>query len=184
LQTDYAALFVLRCVQSSGSSSTVTLAIGVVADIATTAERGRYIGYATAGILLGPAFGPLIGGLLTQYLGWRSIFWFLTIVAGIVFVIFVIFFPETCRAIVGNGSIAPKGWNLSALNWSQARRQKKAGRPTEALNEQKNKAQAARRIPNPLDSLRILFENEGGLVLLFSAVLFAGFYAIMGAIPS
>lgn len=180
------ALFILRCLQSSGSSGTVTLAIGVVADIATTAERGTYFGYATAGVLLGPAFGPLIGGVLTQYLGWRSIFWFLTIVAGVVLVIFVIFFPETCRAIVGNGSIPPDGWNMSALNWNQMRRQKKAGstQPVEALEELKSKARAARRSPNPADSLRILFEKEGGLILLFSAVLFAGFYGIVGAIPS
>lgn len=186
LQTSYTALFILRCVQSSGSSGTVTLAIGVVADMATTAERGRYIGYATAGILLGPAFGPLIGGLLTQFLGWRSIFWFLAIVAGIVLVVFLVFFPETCRAIVGNGSIPPKGWSMSALNWNQLRRLRQAGpgHATEALEEMKNEAKATRRTPNPADSLRILFEKEGGLILLFSAVFFAGFYGIIGAIPS
>ncbi|MCJ1245381.1 hypothetical protein MMC30_002585 [Trapelia coarctata] len=186
LQTNYAALFILRCLQSSGSSGTVTLAIGVVADIATTAERGTYLGYAIAGVLLGPAFGPLIGGVLTQYLGWRSIFWFLTIVAGVVLLIFMIFFPETCRAIVGNGSIPPNGWNMSALNWNQLRRQKttSSDQPIEALEELRTKARAARRIPNPADSLRILFEKEGGLILLFSAVLFAGFYGIVGAIPS
>ena len=157
-----------------------------MADIATTAERGRYIGYATAGVLLGPAFGPLIGGLLTQFLGWRSIFWFLTIVAAVVLVLFVGFFPETCRAIVGNGSIPPKGWNMSLLNWNQIRSQKKAGagESTEALEELKNKAKAARRTPNPMDSVHILLEKEGGLVLIFGAVLFAGFYGIVGAIPS
>ena len=164
----------------------MTLAIGVVADIATTAERGTYIGYATAGLLVGPAFGPLIGGVLTQYLGWRSIFWFLTITAGVVLVIFLVFFPETCRAIVGNGSISPNGWNMSALNWNQMRRRKKAGadQSAEALEEMKQKARAARRTPNPADSLRILFEKEGGFILLFSAVLFAGFYGVASAIPS
>jgi MFS family permease len=62
LQTNYAALLVLRCVQAAGSSATIALSIAVVADIATSAERGKYMGYATAGILIGPAFGPTLGG--------------------------------------------------------------------------------------------------------------------------
>ncbi len=68
LQNNYAALFVLRCLQSSGSSGTVALANAVVADIVTSAERGTYIGYVTVGALAGPAFGPVIGGK-SQYLG-------------------------------------------------------------------------------------------------------------------
>jgi MFS family permease len=62
LQTNYAALLVLRCVQAAGSSGSIALSIAVVADIATSAERGTYMGYATAGILIGPAFGPVLGG--------------------------------------------------------------------------------------------------------------------------
>ena len=43
-QNNYAALLVLRCLQSSGSSGTVALGSGVVADIASSAERGSYMG--------------------------------------------------------------------------------------------------------------------------------------------
>jgi hypothetical protein len=48
LQNSYAALFILRCLQSSGSSSTIALGNGVVADIATSSERGTWMGYATS----------------------------------------------------------------------------------------------------------------------------------------
>ena len=75
LQTNYAALLILRMVQASGSSGTIALSIAVVADISTSAQRGKYTGFATAGILLGPSFGPTIGGAMAQYLGWRSTFW-------------------------------------------------------------------------------------------------------------
>lgn len=49
LQNNYAALLVLRCLQSSGSSGTSALAQGVVSDLATRAERGKYIAYMTIG---------------------------------------------------------------------------------------------------------------------------------------
>ena len=78
LQDSYAALIVLRCLQSAGISSSVALSAATVADIATKEERGSFMGFVMAGSFMGPAVGPIIGGLLAQYLGWRSIFWFLT----------------------------------------------------------------------------------------------------------
>lgn len=44
LQNDYAALLLLRCLQSTGSSGTVALGTGVVADIASSGERGKFMG--------------------------------------------------------------------------------------------------------------------------------------------
>lgn len=67
----------------------------VVSDIATAAERGKYMGITLAGSLLGPAIGPVIGGLLADFLGWRAIFWFLVILGAAFLLVFAIFFPET-----------------------------------------------------------------------------------------
>ena len=44
LQDSYAALFILRCLQSTGSSGAIALGYGVVADMSTSAERGSYMG--------------------------------------------------------------------------------------------------------------------------------------------
>lgn len=71
------------------------MASGVVSDVATASERGAYMGFTLAGSLLGPAIGPVLGGILAQFLGWRSIFWFLVILAAAFLVVFAIFFPET-----------------------------------------------------------------------------------------
>lgn len=95
LQNSYAALFVLRCFQSTGSSATIAMCSAVVADVATASERGKYMGITLAGSLLGPAIGPVIGGVLAEFLGWRAIFWFLTIMGSAFMVVFAIFFPET-----------------------------------------------------------------------------------------
>jgi MFS family permease len=44
LQDNYAGLFLLRCLQSTGSSGAIALGYGVVADVSTSSERGTYIG--------------------------------------------------------------------------------------------------------------------------------------------
>lgn len=97
-QKSYAALLVLRCFQSAGSSGTNALAYGVIADIATLAEeRGKYLGPAAAGVMVASALGLTIGGLLAKTLDWRAIFWFLAIISGSYVVIFALFMPETSR---------------------------------------------------------------------------------------
>lgn len=179
LQNNYAALFVLRCLQSSGSSGTVALASAVVADVVTSAERGTYMGYAIMGALVGPAFGPVIGGLLCQYLSWRSVFWFLAILAGVIFSIYLLLMPETCRKVVGNGSIPPQRWNISLLAYIKLRAQRKAGGiDTEGQTLSHNGR------PNLFKSIKILFDKESGLVLLYSGLLFTGFYMIVTSLPS
>ncbi|RAL04653.1 putative citrate synthase [Aspergillus ibericus CBS 121593] len=79
LQHSYPALLILRAIQSCGSSGTVALASAVAADVITSAERGTYMGITSLGTILAPSVGPLLGGLLSQYLGWQAIFWFLAI---------------------------------------------------------------------------------------------------------
>lgn len=109
LQRSFAALMVLRCIQSAGTSSTVAISVSVAADVSTPAERGKYMGLVTSGTAMGTAIGPVIGGILSHYLGWRSIFWFLAILVGMYMVPLVLWFPETGRNIVGNGSIRAQG---------------------------------------------------------------------------
>lgn len=94
LQHNYAALMVLRALQSTGSSATVAIGSAVMADITTSAERGGYITAVQASAQFAPALAPVLGGILTQFLGWRSTFWFLAIAAGVFLVIYLPFAPE------------------------------------------------------------------------------------------
>lgn len=71
LQNSYVALLILRMLQSAGSSGTMALADGVVGDCIVSAERGQYIAFASLGSILGPTVSPILGGLLSQYLGWH-----------------------------------------------------------------------------------------------------------------
>lgn len=107
LQNNSAALMVLRCLQSSGSSVTVPLAADIVADVSTRAERGRFIAYASLGVTLGPALGPIIGGLLIHFLDWRAVFWFLAIFTSALAPAYFLLVPESARSVVGRGDIPP-----------------------------------------------------------------------------
>jgi MFS family permease len=105
----YYQLVILRCLQSTGSASTIAIGAGVLGDITTREERGGYMGIFQAGLLIPNAAGPIIGGALAGTLGWRAIFWFLVIYCGVFFTVMVLALPETLRSIVGNGSVPVKG---------------------------------------------------------------------------
>jgi multidrug resistance protein len=94
LQHNYAALMVLRALQSTGSSATVAIGSAVMADVTTSADRGGYITALQASVMFAPALAPVLGGILTEFLGWRSTFWFLVIGAGVFLLVYVPFVPE------------------------------------------------------------------------------------------
>lgn len=94
VQNSYPALMVLRAMQSTGSSATVAIGNAVIADFTTSAERGGFIAAVQASIMFAPALATTLGGILTQFLGWRSTFWFLVIATGVFLLIYVPLVPE------------------------------------------------------------------------------------------
>ncbi len=124
-------------------------------------------------------FLTIFAGLLSQFLGWRAIFWFLTIFAGVTVTVFVFFFPETCRKVVGNGSLPAQQWNISLLSYYHLRKQREAG----IEGEQKTRLSFKSR-PNPLNAVYIVCEKESGIIILYAGTLFAGFYMVLTGLPS
>ena len=191
LQNSYGALFVLRCLQSTGSSGAIALGYGVVADVSTSSERGKYMGIVGAGTMMGPALGPVIGGILAQFLGWRSIFWFLVIVAGGFLVPFTLTVPETGRNVVGNGSVPPQGWNMTVFEWLRLRREQKSAtglsRSETAESRRLAQAQLAKgrklRWPNPLKTVHIIMEKDMAMVLFYNSLIYTAFFDMMASIP-
>lgn len=189
LSKNYASVLVVRCLQSAGSSTTVALNQAVVADIITSAERGQYIGITVIPVVLAPSLGPVLGGLLSQYLGWRAIFWFLCIAAVVVLAPMLFFFPETCRRIVGDGSIRPPVWHRTFWQLIKEarlrRRRRREENGLERTSTEVSKAPTFRfTVPNPWLSIKLLFRRELALLLFYSGIIFAGFYGIATAMPS
>ncbi|KKA19748.1 hypothetical protein T310_6260 [Rasamsonia emersonii CBS 393.64] len=183
LQDSFAALLVLRCLQSAGSSGTVAFGYGVIADVTTTGERGKFMGPMAAGVMVAPALGPVIGGLLAQFLGWRSVFWFLVIISGSYLVVYVVLVPETSRKIVGDGSVPPQEWwRMSLLQYWKARQQQQQ-QARRAVRESSNR-QRKISFPNPLRSVAILAEKDGLVIITYVGLLMFANLVLMTSTPN
>ncbi|KAH8693414.1 major facilitator superfamily domain-containing protein [Phaeosphaeriaceae sp. PMI808] len=83
---NFAVLLIFRGLQAAGSASTVSIV------------RNFSI-----------AIGPVLGGILANFFGFRSIFVFLLILSSLTLIAIIIFLPETLRSIAGNGSLRLTG---------------------------------------------------------------------------
>lgn len=172
LQRDYAALLVLRCLQSAGSSGTIALGYAVVADVTSPAERGRYMGFVQCGVNVGPALGPTLGGALSQYLGWPSIFWFLAIFVAVWLCPWIFTVPESCRNVVGNGSVVPpRPWNRPVMDLLR-------GGKNRSWQVERTDTKPKLRFPNPLKTLVVVRDKESCLILLTCTLIYLQFILI------
>ncbi len=67
-------LLVSRVFQGIGAGTTFNNSVAILTSVFPQEERAKALGISQAGTYLGISMGPLIGGLLTEGLGWRSIF--------------------------------------------------------------------------------------------------------------
>ncbi|WVQ78691.1 hypothetical protein IAT38_000778 [Cryptococcus sp. DSM 104549] len=171
----YWLLLVLRALQSTGGSAVISIGYGAVADVAEPRERGKYAAFFQVGAMAGPAFGPLLGGVLADTLGWRSIFWFLAIATGVVLVPLILFLPETLRSLVGDGSIPPPTLNSSPIMLYQRRKMERE------LRERGEEGEKVERPPpkpyQPLSAFMLLFNPEIILINIFVSLIYLEFYS-------
>lgn len=74
ISTSVVALISFRILQGIGSAMTFGTAVAILTSAFPVRERGKALGINVAAVYLGLSLGPFLGGLLTQYCGWRSIF--------------------------------------------------------------------------------------------------------------
>lgn len=67
-------LILSRGFQGIGGGMLMSMAFTTIGDIFTPLERGRYQGYTGAVWGLSSVVGPLVGGFLTDHVGWRWVF--------------------------------------------------------------------------------------------------------------
>ncbi|MDT0351432.1 MFS transporter [Pseudonocardia charpentierae] len=90
------SLIAFRALQAVGGSMLNPVAMSIITNVFTErAERAKAIGVWGSVLGLSMALGPLLGGLLVDTVGWRSVFWLNVPVAVAVVVLTVRFVPES-----------------------------------------------------------------------------------------
>jgi EmrB/QacA subfamily drug resistance transporter len=83
LSQNMAMLILFRGIQGIGAGALFPIALSVIGDLYTPAERGRYQGLFGAVFGISFIIGPALGGLLTDFVSWHWIF-YVNIPVGIV----------------------------------------------------------------------------------------------------
>ncbi|MGU3494245.1 MDR family MFS transporter [Xanthobacteraceae bacterium A53D] len=75
LAPDMLTLILARGLQGLGGGGLISLAQTIIADIVSPRERGRYQGYIASVFMASSLAGPVLGGVLAEYVHWSMIFW-------------------------------------------------------------------------------------------------------------
>lgn len=209
-KSSYAALIVLRAVQSLGASAVLSVNYGTVADVCVPAKRGEMLGPVLAAGNLGTCVGPIVGGWIAlKSGGFRWAFWALVIFGGLMLTALAVLLPETARNVVGNGSISDSEWNQPLWKIFQhrwPRRSTSKDHPTNndldihtnidkcdstARRNSNQEMSTANRTPtrslkikSPLASIRVIFYLDTCLTIWLSSSYYALWYCIQASIPS
>lgn len=69
------SLILFRIFQGFGAGVMFATGLAIVTSVFPIEKRGMALGIVAGATYLGLSVGPVVGGLLTHYLGWQSIFW-------------------------------------------------------------------------------------------------------------
>ena len=81
-------LIISRIVQAIGATGTTANGIAIITRFTTSKNRGTAIGWNSIFVAMGLTLGPILGGVLTQRLGWQSIF-MINVPVGIIGLLYV-----------------------------------------------------------------------------------------------
>lgn len=102
-----ASLSLLRLLQALGGSAGPVLGRAMIRDIHGPTESARLLSYIGTAMALAPAIAPILGGYMTSWLGWASIFLFLSVYAAIGIGLLVLRLPETLL-VTGSHLVSPR----------------------------------------------------------------------------
>ncbi|KAF4540706.1 MFS multidrug transporter [Lasiodiplodia theobromae] len=100
--TKRGTMMAARFFSGIGASAQFAISFPVLSDCWKPDQRGTSFALATFIPLLGPAIGPIVGGVITQSIGWRWLFWVLAIFNTFLIFLTTLFFRETHAATILN----------------------------------------------------------------------------------
>ncbi|MBX7433881.1 MFS transporter [Mycobacterium sp. Y57] len=107
-------LIAARLLQGIGGSMLNPVALSIISQIFVgRVERARALGVWGGVVGISMAMGPIVGGLLIESIGWRSVFWINLPICAAAIVLTAVFVPESKSATMRN--IDPVGQALAVL---------------------------------------------------------------------
>jgi len=109
------ALILFRAVQGLGSAALFTAALAVVADLFEPRERGKYQGLFGAVFGVSSVVGPLVGGFITDHLGWHWVFFVNLPVGAVALALVLLRMPRLRPHGAGRGGLDLPGAGALAM---------------------------------------------------------------------
>ena len=100
LSTNIGMLLIFRLMAGCAGSTPVTIGGATIGDMFHKENRGGAMAVWGMGAQLGPLLGPIIGGFLSETMGWRWTFWLQAIVSGAALLLGAIFLHETYPVLI------------------------------------------------------------------------------------
>jgi EmrB/QacA subfamily drug resistance transporter len=97
-------LIITRVIQGLGSAMIFVTGIAIITAVFPPKERGKAIGLNISAVYIGLVMGPVLGGFLTEYVGWRSIF-YLIVPLGLILILLVF-------------------WKMKGFEWAESKDEK------------------------------------------------------------
>ncbi len=94
---DVYSLIAFRMIQAAGIATAMVIGASVISDVYPRNKRGKAMGSYMFVLLIGPTIGPVIGGIIADTFGWRSLFLFLTVLGSVVAFVAWKMLPETLQ---------------------------------------------------------------------------------------
>ncbi|KAG7693506.1 hypothetical protein KL929_000516 [Ogataea haglerorum] len=95
-----AMFFIFRAMNAFFGTCCFSVGGSIIGDIKVPKERGRAMSWVLMGTQLGPAFGPVLGGIIITYTHWRVIFYVVTGLGVINLLMIIFFLKETSRMVI------------------------------------------------------------------------------------
>lgn len=90
-----AAFYVFRILTALQSTCLLIVGNSCLADIYEPTARATAVGWFALATVIGPAFGPFIGGVIITFRSWTVIFWLQAALGGLATFLLVVLLPET-----------------------------------------------------------------------------------------
>lgn len=104
LAPSFSALLAFRLLEAAGAAGTPVLARTIVRDTRRDGELAAALGLLATIMSVSPVVGPILGGLVTDGLGWRWLFGILALCAALSALAAYFAIPETLAAATAHGT--------------------------------------------------------------------------------